>query len=224
MRTQPFTNNEYYHVYNRGVDKRMIFSRPSEYFRFLRTVRRIYDTGSATERPRKIQSLALHGMKRGLRHAVDIVCYCLMTNHYHFLFYQKVNGGISELMHKIDTSYTKYFNLNHHRTGRLFEYTFKAQHVNSDEGLVHVSRYIHLNPLVGGKCTQLKNYSWSSFPDYCGIRNGTLVEKDHILAFFQGKPDAYSQFVFDNAAYAQQLKYQQEHPNDEDYYSLGASQ
>lgn len=200
MRSAQFKTNAYYHVFNRGVDKRIVFPTRSHYLRFITTMRLLMDTGSATKRSVYNQGLAL-------KYKVTLLCYCLMPNHYHMLIQQTKDGGITEFMHKLDTSYTMYFNKNqqHKRSGRLFEYVFKAKHIDSEEQLLHVTRYIHLNPLIGGVTQKLETYPWSSYIDYLSLRKGTLCEKSNILSFFQNSPSAYQTFVNDQTAYAKIL-------------------
>jgi len=201
MRKVVFANEEYYHIYNRGVDKRKIFMRRGHYIRFAETLHNLLTTGNASPKILSSQSLAFNKK-------LSFISYCLMPNHYHFLVKQLEDNAISNFMHNLNTSYTKYFNLNNQRTGRLFEYTFKAVHVESEEQLLHVSRYIHLNPIIANLVTNPNKYSWSSYPDFIGIRNGILCEREAILSFFPklNREKAYEQFVLDQIEYAQTLK------------------
>ena len=108
-------------------------------------------------------------------------------------------------MHRLDTSYTKYFNLNNKRTGRLFEYTFKAKLIESEEMLLHVSRYIHLNPLIASLVNSLNYWPWSSYLDFIGTRDNLFLEQEEILGKFND-PKSYQRFVDDQVAYARLLK------------------
>lgn len=199
MRKISFVNNQYYHIYNRGVDKRRVFLRQGEYIRFLLTIKSLLKTGTARQN-------LIASEDSAFSKKLSFISYCLMPNHYHFLLKQKEENGISDFMHSLNTSYTKYFNVDHKRTGRLFEYTFKAVHVETDEQLVHLSRYIHLNPLIGGLTKKLDHYKWSSYPDFIGKRNGTICKKEVILDFFNNDKKKYEQFVLDNIDYAKTLK------------------
>lgn len=200
MRKITFVNNEFYHLYNRGVDKRKIFLHRGHYKRFIQTIHHLLVTGSAHPGSIHDQSLALFSK-------LSFIVYCLMPNHYHFLVRQLQDGGMTEFMHRLSTSYTKYFNQNNERTGRLFEYTFKAVYVETDEQLLHLSRYIHLNPLLAGLVDDLPMHPWSSYPDYIGVRNGNLCQTREILGFFaRDKPTRdYEQFVLDQIDYAKEL-------------------
>lgn len=200
MRKEIFANNEYYHIFNRGVDKRKIFLHNGHYIRFLKTIYNLLTSGKAQLKIAYNQSLAFEKK-------LSFTAYCLMPNHYHFLIRQLDDGGISHFMHQLNTSYTKYFNLNHKRTGRLFEYTFKAVHIESEEQLLHISRYIHLNPLISNVVTDLRLYPWSSYLDYIGVRGGKLCQKEEILDLFSAKESKkkYEEFVLNQVDYARIL-------------------
>lgn len=198
MRVTQFFEGGYFHVYNRGVDKRVIFLRYGHYLHFMQSMKLILFTGSATPRLKTNQSLALN-------RKVRILSYCLMPNHYHFLLQEIESGGISEFMHKLDTSYTKYFNMNSHRSGRLFEYTFKAKMIESDDPLVHVSRYIHLNPVIARLVEKPEEWKWSSYREYVDIESAKLCDCSTIQYFFRDM-NSYKEFVTDQIEYAKLLK------------------
>lgn len=200
MRLFPFVSGQYYHVYNRGVDKRTVFLRYGHYKRFIATMSSILNTGSATPRPHYNQSLAL-------KLKVNIIAYCLMPNHYHFLIKQLTGNGITEFMHKIDTSYTKYINLNLKRSGRLFENTFKAKLIDNEPLFIHTARYIHLNPVIARLTPSLELWPWSSYLETIGKRDPSFCTISEILQYFsKNEPQKqYENFVNDQRAYAQLL-------------------
>lgn len=130
---------------------------------------------------------------------VDILCFCLMDNHYHMLLKQITNSGITEFMRKLGTGYTNYFNLKYERVGSLFQGKFKAVLVKSDSHLLFLPHYIHLNPLdfIGPewrtgelrntkKALQfLKSYRWSSYLDYINQDNfPNLTEREFITSLY----------------------------------------
>lgn len=135
---------------------------------------------------------------------VDIICYCLMPNHFHLLLKQLKDGGISEFISKLTNSYTKFFNIKNNRVGPLLQGQFKAVLIESDEQLIHVSRYIHLNPLVSHLVKDLYQYEWSSWREYMGSIQ-EFCSKQDILAFFKS-PEHYRKFVLDHADYAERLE------------------
>lgn len=139
LRKQTFAPGEFYHLYNRGTEKRMIFMDKQDYFHFLflmyvcnttknielRTVNDNFDRGETI---------------------VDVGAYCLMPNHFHILVHEKIDSGISKYMLKLMTSYSMYFNKKYKRTGKLYEGVFKSTHASSDNYLKYLYSYIHLNP------------------------------------------------------------------------------
>lgn len=128
-----------------------------------------------------------------------------MPNHYHFLLKQKEEDGIHEFMHRLDTSYTKYFNLNNHRSGHLFEYAFKAKEIGSDELLLHIARYIHLNPILAGLVALPEEWKWSSYKDYLLLETHPLSNTIELMTHF---PDvnAFEQFTINQISYSLLLK------------------
>lgn len=207
-----FANGEYYHVFNRGVEKRPTFTSKYEFLRAVDSIN-FYRFGDlslryskylALNNDKKIEFLKL--LDEG-ELQVEIIAYCLMGNHFHFLLRQKREKGIVNFMAKFTNSYTKYFNTKHERVGPLFQGVFKAVHVESDEQLIHLSRYIHLNPVAGFiiKINELEKYQWSSYLEYLNIVKKQMVNTAEVMNFFR-TPDKYKQFILDQADYAKQLK------------------
>ncbi len=137
MRRIELSIGEYYHIYNRGTDKRGIFLSPKDYERFialLHVCNAIEPINARLQRRSLKDTLAIKQPKR----LVDIGTYCLMPNHFHLLIRERRENGISLFMHRLSTAYTMYFNIKNNRTGSLFEGVFKAQHVNTDEYLKYL--------------------------------------------------------------------------------------
>lgn len=198
----PFVNDQYYHIYNRGTEKRALFEGTTDRRRFLKTLRYYQIAGPKPKFSNyfKLELFKIDPSKK----IVEILCYCLMPNHFHLLIKQLRDGGITEFLSKVSNSYTKYFNTKYNRVGPLFQGEFKAVLVESDEQLLHLSRYIHLNPLSAFLVKNLDDYEWSSFKEYTGGAVG-LCAKDGILGFFKS-PKSYQQFVLDQADYGQTLE------------------
>lgn len=199
-RTTPLVNGQIYHVFNRGSEKRIIFESNRDRSRFLKSIRyyQLVD-------PKPSFSKFSLSKKKDLENKkiVELLCYCLMPNHFHLLIKQLEEGGISKFMSKFLNSYTKYFNTKHDRVGALMQGQFKAVLVDTDEQLIHLSRYIHLNPMVSFITKDLKNYPWSSYKEYIENQEG-FCAKDEVLGFFKS-PAAYEQFILDQTAYGIQL-------------------
>jgi len=199
MRKLEFQTGEYYHIYNRGVDKREIFLDKWDYIRFLQSMRefnRVEPVGSLyvrqeLERKAREQDKMKRARNplRGVRtldrrKLVEFICYCLNKNHYHLLLKQVVDGGISEFIKRLSGGYTNYFNFKNNRSGVLFQSSFKAIHIKTDSYLFQLSGYINGNPEIH-KITKAENWPWSSYLDYIGLRQGTLCKKQEILSEFK---------------------------------------
>ncbi len=208
-----FANEELYHVFNRGVEKRPTFTNKRELDRGVQTI----DFYRFTDLPIRLskfltlpasdQSKLIQNLNSEHEKLVEIICYCLMPNHFHLLLKQKKDRGISIFAANFANSYTKYFNAKNERVGPLFQGLFQAVHIGSDEQLMHVSRYIHLNPvssfLIEPK--ELESYLWSSYPEYLGLPTKDIVEEKIVLDLFASK-EKYKQFVLDQVDYARKLE------------------
>jgi|SaaInlStandDraft_6_1057023.scaffolds.fasta_scaffold37575_2 putative transposase len=199
---------EYYHVYNRGVDKRAIFFDETDYWRFWKSLKIFNDLDYRGTESFYRRQKRNHEPSNTF---VDILAACLMPNHFHILLKQNVDGGISEFMKKIGLSHTHFYNRKQGRSGRLFESPYQAKRIDSDGYLLHISRYIHLNALsliemdwknIGISNNRkresldfLTTYPWSSFPDYSKIRNSNIIQPSKILELFDDFED-YKKYMF----------------------------
>lgn len=206
-----FRDGEIYHVFNRGIDRRSTFTDKKEFERIQKLVKfyRHKDTpirfSQVNQQPRETRERILNDLYKKDR-IIDILSYCIMPNHFHFLLQQTVEKGISTFISNITNAYTKYFNTKNKRTGPLFEGIFKAVHIESEEQLVHVSRYIHLNPVASGIIPdeEFEDYKWSSYPEYLSISSKEITQKELILNMFKSV-SAYREFVNNQKDYAKQL-------------------
>jgi putative transposase len=211
VRLVPLVNGEVYHVLNRGISQQLTFSDKREYQRALDTAN-FYSFVSPPVKFSHFLKLACKRKEQMIARLkrtrlVEILCFCLMPNHFHFLLKQVIDDGIARFMSNFQNSFTRYFNTRHQRIGPLFQGPFKAIRVESDEQLLHLSRYIHLNPYssyVVKNLNDLEEYPWSSFPEYLGEKEG-FCQKEFILSLFP-KPGSYRQFVFDQAEYQRELQ------------------
>jgi putative transposase len=148
MRGVTFAEGEFYHLYNRGVDKRVIFSDPAEHRRFMAYLLLLNDTGHirTDELLRRGTPSDLKPWKAEPSEAlVAIGAYCLMPNHFHLYVTPLKEGGVSKFMQRLLTAYTMYFNEKHERSGVLLQGAFKAKHVATEEYARYLFSYIHLN-------------------------------------------------------------------------------
>lgn len=208
-----FANNQIYHVFNRGVAWLPIFSSSRNYFRFIDLIDyyRFIDTpmsySNVIKLPLKERSSLLAHLRNEGKHNIEILSFCLMPNHFHFLLRQINDRGIRTFLSNLQNSYAKYFNTKSDRTGPLFQPMFKAVRIETDEQLLHVSRYIHLNPSTGYlvEPDKLVEYRWSSLSTFLniGVSYG-FVNPEAILSFFK-KTKTYESFLLDHAEYQRTL-------------------
>ena len=212
IRFTPLVNNQFYHIYNRGVAHQPVFSSSRDYERFYLSLYYYrfdnlpFRLSRLLQIPKEERKQILVDLEASHNLTVDLVAYCLMPNHMHLLIKQVSEGGISKFMKQITDSFTRYYNTKYQRVGPLFQGAFKTVRIENDEQLVHVSRYIHLNPLTSYvvRETTFINYPWSSLKDYLA-KNSKLVNFRIVLDNFNQKND-YLKFVMDQADYSKELK------------------
>jgi len=207
MRKTQLVENEYYHIYNRGVDKRNVFLDDFDYIRFLKSIQEfnsVAPIGSLYEKTFR-DKLETKPPIGGLvsKRIVEIFAYCLNPNHYHFILKQIEEKGIEKFMHKLGSRYTTYFNQKYERTGSLFQGPFKAAKINPNNFL-YLSAHVNCNAEVHG-IAKAENYRWCSFQDYIGKRNGKLCSKEIILDQFKNQKD-YFDFAKENAVAMKEKK------------------
>lgn len=168
-----YYKDAYYHIYNRGNAKEDIFIDEMDYRVYLKRLELYKD-----------------------RHNVTILCYCLMPNHIHLLIKQNTEKPIYKFIQSLHTSYSMYFNKKCNKVGHIFQGRFMQKNIIHDEYLLHLSRYIHLNPVLAGIVNRAEDYNWSSYSEYINNTSSKICEKDLILSFFSGQREsAYKKFV-----------------------------
>ncbi len=205
----PFAHEEFYHTYNRGTEKRVIFKDHTDHIRFsellylantslrinVRDIRKTYDSVFDFDRGEPL---------------VHIGAYCLMPNHFHILLTPAVEGGVQTFMLKLSTAYSMYFNKRYDRNGTLFQGRFKSQHVDSDEYLKYLFAYIHLNPVkliqsdwkeagiqnLEKTKAYLSQYEYSSLREYLGIteKNG-IIDSEKFPAYFINRKEVDNELM-----------------------------
>ncbi len=214
-RIKPATG-EIYHIYNRGVEKRNIFLNDDDRLRFIHDVFEFNDKNPAINfgyyfRKKGSIEVGLPKIEREPRKLlVDILAFCLMPNHFHFVIKQRKENGVTEFMRKLGTGYTNYFNKKYSRVGPLLQGKYKIIRINQDSHFIHLPYYIHLNPLdidfpewrerelkdYNKAVKFLENYRWSSFQDYIGIKNFPSVTQREFLLNFLGESTQYKKDIF----------------------------
>lgn len=178
-----FTQDSFYHIYNRGVNGQVIFKDKHDYAYFEWLLERTLSPEVAKD--------AKGREFTWLREELEMSAYCLMPNHFHMLVYQRDIEGVTKLMRTIATAYTMYFNKRYKRRGPLFENSYRAVPILQDSQLLHISRYIHLNHKA------FRTWPHSSLKDYLTEEPRLWLETDRIAELFSCK-DAYEEFVLDH--------------------------
>ena len=182
LRNIVFEKGFYYHVYNRGSEKRLIFLEKRDYLKFLKRTQEYFQ-----------------------KYNISILCFCLMPNHFHFLLKQEDTSSIALFMNVLQLAYAKYFNTKYRRVGPLYQGRFKAKIVENDEYLLQLSAYIHRNPLSlipdsgnpQDSRNQIRHYPYSSYKDYLSKYFSVLTKPQTILNYFSktNKNLSYESFV-----------------------------
>ncbi|OGH14553.1 MAG: hypothetical protein A2689_01190 [Candidatus Levybacteria bacterium RIFCSPHIGHO2_01_FULL_38_96] len=207
----PLVTDNYYHVFNRGVARQPIFKSQYDYkyalsalsyYPFINPPMKLsYFQSLSSERKEEI----MRGLKNGQKY-ISIIAFVLMPNHFHLLLKQTYDEGISKFMSLFCNSYSRYFNTKYQRVGPLLQGRFKSIHIETTEQLIHLSRYIHLNPVVSAVIPEkeLFSYQYSSMPEYMN-GNYNVVEAQEVLREFKSI-EAYKEFVVDHISYGKELE------------------
>lgn len=205
VRKVQFAPGEHYHVYGRGVGKQIIFLDTRDYVRFLFLI--LYFQSSVVIHnissivggfiKYKVFRISKKNKEKILKQRiVKLVAFTLMPNHFHLIVLELKDGGISEYMQRVLTSYSKYFNIKYKKSGHVFQGPFQATHIDKDEYLLHLSAYIHRNQREIAKWKNKEHdYPWSSYQD-CIKENRweELLDNDIVTGRFKNKTE-YKHFV-----------------------------
>lgn len=213
IRKTPLVTNHIYHVFNRGINRAPIFLDKRDYQRFIDIIDycRFSDYPVKFSSFRSLKPQIKEEIKSTLKNkSISFVAYSLMPNHFHFILRQEEDNGISSFMNRFLTSYTKFFNTKHKRSGPLFENRFKSVLVETDEQIIHLSRYIHLNPYSSGIIKDLKKldqYPWSSLAEYLNPQTESNIcdLKQIVLSNFRNI-EKFREFTFNHAEYQKKLE------------------
>lgn len=200
-RKYAFSEGEFYHVYNRGNSKQIIYNSDEDHSRFIRL---LYLSNSSLQFKIEYLERSDFLFERG-QPFVAIGAYCLMPNHFHLLLTPLVEDGISKFMQKLSTAYAMFYNNKYERTGTLFEGKFKARWVDSDEYLKYLYAYIHLNPVKlidplwkeeGIKDAETafqfaRSYKYSSLQDYLDVEQALPVRQEKDILNTTKFPDYF---------------------------------
>lgn len=191
-----YVENGFYHIYNRGVEKRNIFLDEQDYKVFLSYLK-LYLTNkdesinlikkrndlSDDQKDEKLSKLMA---LKNFFNKIELLCYVLMPNHFHLEIRQENSNDMEGFMRSLITKYSKYFNKRYDRVGPLFQGRYKAVLITNESYLLHLGRYIHLNPqeIISNK-QSLSSYSWSSYPVYINNMSVSWLNKNYFLSDFK---------------------------------------
>lgn len=193
-----------YHICNRGIRKEKIFDNEADYFRFVLNLYRLNNKG---------ESLRINPHRKSIDSfpeqdkIIEVLKWTLLSNHYHLLLYEKVDGGVLEFVKRLGNSYTKYINIKREASGYLFQNSARIIQIKHNKHFLYVPFYIDLNLLdliykkdehrkIDEKKSLefFKNYKWSSFRDYFGDQNSSfskIINKDLFYETFDYNAEDY---------------------------------
>ena len=191
---------EYYHVYNRGVGKKILFHSKPDYTRFLFLILYFQSPITFPQVGRYVDEFVKHPMLDNMqeiinKRSVEVVSFCIMPNHFHLTLKEEKEGGIALYMQRILNAYAKYYNTKYENSGHVFQGAYKLVHIDNEGQLRHLSAYIHKNPReISEWRDKYEEYPWSSYQDFIeDNRFGKLLVPDIMMGEF-GKND-YKEFV-----------------------------
>jgi len=197
-----FVTGEMYHVYNKSIAEFVIFNNDTEFLHIKGAVR-YYQIENQPIKFSKIDTYVNNAeQKFADKKLVEIICYCFMPTHIHLVLRQLMENGISNFMRYVLSSYSHYFNIKHNRKGPLWESSFKKVLVESDSQLLHLTRYIHLNPVTAYIANNPEDWRWSSYREYISDNKEGFCEYDNVLDTI---PKEYKKFVEDRISYQREL-------------------
>ena len=206
MKIRQIVTGEIYHVYNRSIAEYKIFNNDSEYLRMKETLnyykinKPVVRFSERKDKSGRVEERVIS--QRDVKELVQVVCYCLMPTHTHLVLKQLTDKGISIFMGNALNSYSRYFNTKHNRKGPLWERRFKEVLVENDEQLLHLTRYIHLNPPTSYLVNNPAEWRWSSYMEYLSGNEDGICKYDDVLTI---NPKGYKNFVESRILYQREL-------------------
>jgi putative transposase len=185
-----YVKDGYYHIYNRGVEKRTIFENEQDYKVFLQYLKYSLSTPPNPDEYKKTFTLqgepfkGLPRLPKNFIKQIELIAYCLMPNHFHLLIKQLDGMSMKSFMNSLITRYTMYFNMKYNRVGSLFQGVYRAVLVTEESYLLHLSRYIHLNP---SEFSSDLSSAYSSYGDYLGVTKTDWLKPNIILEQFNNR-------------------------------------
>ncbi|MDY6821164.1 MAG: transposase [Deferribacterota bacterium] len=207
MRKVPLATDCVYHIFTKSIDKNVVFKENSDYIRLIEAIKYyIYETlpfnfaayCKLRDKNTFISKYDLNSKKL----VVDIIAYCIMPTHIHLVLKQLVDNGIFIFLRKLLNSYTRYYNIKNERSGPLWQGRFKNVLVDSNEQLLHLTRYVHLNPTTAGIVKNPEDWPYSSYLEYLNISNDKIC---NYYKYLDIDMKDYKEFVDNRKDYQREL-------------------
>ncbi len=205
-RKTPLVTNQTYHIFNRSIGGLKIFNKPEDYNRFIgmlalyRYQNLTYSYSKFESFSESFQNQVLDHLQAENKYLVEIIAYCVMPNHFHLILKQVTTDGITQFMSRISNSYAKYLNAEQNRLGPLFEGHFKNIEIKNDNYLLHLTRYIHLNPTSAWLAIKPEDWQYSSYKEFLHPTKTGLI-----TPVLDITPTKYQQLMDDQVTYQRQL-------------------
>lgn len=200
-RKTTLATDEHYHIFNRSVRDLPIFKNKKDYQTFLEATKYYLQVDPLVKFSDYKAGKPPLNLKKKM---ATIVSFCIMPTHFHFILKQEQDEGIRQFVQKLSNSFAHFFNLKYRSRGPVFEGNFKAIHIETDEQLWHLSRYIHLNPVTAYLVESPKDYPYSSYLTYLEEEKNEIVDPSIIMGNFT--PETYQKFVLVQKDYQRELE------------------
>ncbi len=201
-------NDNYYHIFSRSIAKYVIFNNDQEYSRIINLISLLKYVDFDYSFSRFIilksdqQLSIINKLKKQNKTFVEIIAYCIMPTHFHLILKQNTDFGIAKYMAKLLNSYSKYFNAIHNRVGPLWSGRFKNLKVTDDDQLLHLTRYIHLNPCSANIVNRPEHWEYSSYKEYINESDNRMCGFKDVINF---ELNQYKKFVENRKDYQQKI-------------------
>lgn len=210
-RKTTLSDGETYHIFSRSIANFKVFNTDDDYLRILYLIKYFQIQNPPTKfsyfiELKQVQQFGFFNYFKSIAKdqakIVQIIAYCLMPTHLHLILKQLSPAGISEFMCNVLNSYSRYFNTKHGRKGPLWESKFQNVRVENDEQLIHLTRYLHLNPVTARLVEQPQDWQYSSYKEYINNIDYPFCQYDDLLMI---KSKEYRKFVIDRKSYQREL-------------------
>lgn len=202
-RKEPIVSGEIYHICNKSIANYGIFQSDNNKLRFLAILEYYNDMDNSSKFSDYIKTnqIEYKSLLIKPKHPnVRFIAYCMMNDHYHLLL-KTSNDRLSNFLGQVESSYSHYFNLKYQRRGPLWQSKFRLVRVKTNDQLLHLSRYLHINPTTAYLVDNPKDWEYSSYGEY--VKGNAL---DGLKEISIKNPKRYKKFCEDQIDYQRTLK------------------